>query len=89
MNIAKFIALAIKIKKLFKSSGKGVFGLSKTVIGIMILILPVFGLEHAAGVIKGQDVELSTSLFNIITGIGVIVTAWGAIAKNDKIDTQK
>jgi len=89
MGIAKFISLALKIKKLFKSSGKGVFGLSKTVIGIMILILPVFGLEHAARAIQGQDVALSTSLFNIITGIGVIVTAWGAIAKQDKIDEAK
>jgi len=85
MGIAKFISLALKIKKVFRSSGKGVLGLSKSVIGVLILILPVFGLNDAVRAVAGNEAALSTALSDIIVGIGVIVSVWGIAAKNDKI----
>jgi len=85
MGIAKFISLALKIKKVFRSSGKGVLGLSKSVIGVLILILPLFGLQAATDAITGNQAALSNALFDIIQGIGVIMATWGIAAKNDKI----
>jgi len=86
MNIAKFISLALKIKKVFKSSGKGVMGLSKTVIGVLILLLPLFGLQAATDAVSSNQVGLSEALFDVIQGIGVIITVWGIASKNDKIE---
>ena len=86
MNWVQYLSMLKKIKKLFKSSGKGVYGLSKTFIGILIIVLPVFGLEDAARIIQGQEVELSLAVRNIITGIGVVVTVWGTVSKQDVIE---
>ena len=86
MKWTKYIKILMKVRKVFKSSGKGVFGLSKTAIGIMIIILPVFGLEEATRIIQGQEAELSEALRDIIMGIGVLIAAWGAASKQEKID---
>ena len=86
MSLAKFISIALKIKKVFKSSGKGVLGLSKTIVGVLIILLPVFGLNEATEAIQGNQEGLSTAIEQTITGIGVIITVWGVASKNDKID---
>jgi len=89
MGWIKMISLARKIKKVFKSSGKGVLGMSKTVVGVLILILPLFGLRDATDAISGNQAALSNALFGIIQGIGVIMATWGTVAKNDKIEKGK
>jgi len=86
MGIAKFISLALKIKKVFKSSGKGVLGLSKAIVGIMILVLPLFGLDRVVAAIAGNEAGLATAISDIIAGVGVIMATWGIYAKQDKIE---
>jgi uncharacterized protein with PQ loop repeat len=71
----------LKILKVFKSSGKGVMGISKTAVGITIILLGYFGFPQLAEVLESQNAEAVQGTSQIIQGIGILLGVIGAVCK--------
>ena len=84
--MSQAISVVVRIVKLLRSSGRGVAGLSKTVVGVLVILLGAFGLDWAASIVQGQETGLTEALQKIVEGVGVLLTVWGAIAKQAALE---
>ena len=86
MNLVEKIKVALKCAKLLKSSGKGVAGVSKTVVGLAVIGLATFGYEPIAHVLKGNEVEIGGVIQQVVQVAGIVVALWGKIAAQIKLE---
>lgn len=77
------------LKRLFsvyRSSGKGILGLSKTFVGIIVVFCMLIGQDQIAKAFQDNQKQAVELLTKLIAFGGLFVTVYGAGDKQNKLD---